>query len=77
MDEDSDNYEPLPATQLQGIDVAILVLDSVGALARVHSAFWTDVTELVCRHANWRVAKRRMENEARMEIEMLVKGVTE
>lgn len=78
MDEDEyDNFEPLPATQMQGIDVLILVLDCAGSVARVPGRFFTDLTELVCRHANWRVARKRMENEARMEIEMLVNGVTE
>jgi len=74
MDEDDDTFEPLPATPMQGIDAVVLVLDLVTNLFRVGGRFWQDATELVARHANYRVAVKEFEREAGLEIERMVSG---
>lgn len=67
MDEDGYTVETVPACEMQVIDVVILVLDSV-------SCFTRDLTSLVCRHANWKVERKRMAREAATEIERMVSG---
>lgn len=74
MDEDDDTFEPLPATPMQGIDAVVLVLDLITNLHRTFGRFWMDTTELVCRHANYRVQNREFERTAGIEIERLVSG---
>lgn len=74
MDEDDETFEPLPATPMQGIDLAVLVLDLVTNLHRTFGRFWMDATELVGRHANYRVSIREFRREAGLEIERLVSG---
>jgi hypothetical protein len=75
MDEDDDyTVETLPACPMQVIDVAILILDSARRVASVPGSFLGDLTELVCRHANYCVAQKQMHRQAANEIERLVSG---
>lgn len=67
MDEDDYTIEPLPATPMQGIDVVILVLDSF-------NTFLGGLTEMLCRHANYKVETKQFAREAGMAIERIVGG---
>lgn len=72
MDEDDYTIEPVPACPTQGIDVVILVLDSVRGFSSVVTSFWEDVTRMAMAHANFKVEKKRFAREAGLEIERLV-----
>lgn len=74
MDEDDEQYEPLPATPMQGLDLVILATDSITDLFRVGGRFFNGLTELSCRHANYRVERRRFASEVGLEIERMVSG---
>jgi hypothetical protein len=67
MDEDDYTSEPLPATPMQGLDVVILALDSF-------QSFLGDLTLMLCKHANYRVANKQFAREAGMAIERIVSG---
>lgn len=74
VEDDEYTSEPLPATPMQGLDLVILATDLMGALFRVGGAFWSDTTEMLCRHANYKIERKRFAREAGMEIERLVSG---
>lgn len=77
MDEDDYDAEPLPGTRMQGLDVVILVLEAVGGVSRVAAGFWSNLTTVVCQHANWKIERRQFSERAALEIESLINGITE
>lgn len=71
-DEDCYTIEALPACPMQAIDAAILVVDTIGGFFRVAASFWNDGSELLMRHANYKVQQKAFAREASAEIERLV-----
>lgn len=74
MHEDDYIIETLPATPMQVIDVGILVLDAITQVARIPARTLGELTDMLCRHANYKVEQRRFAREATAAIESFVSG---
>lgn len=69
MEDDFEDYGPvpIPPRRFRGLDVLILVLDSI-------EEFIGGFNRMLMSHANWKLERHMFEEQARADIEAIVSG---